>query len=433
MCSGRKEGTSKSSRYCRAIPELISHLQVTPAQWQSYTHSCAPDIITALADTPFTPPPHSQKRLTKSIERSAEWLGDLLKFQHSSSASHRPSVLVSMAGGISVQARKAFANALLEPLSGPSFSATPSSLPNLDAGVSGYVFDLAPLSASLPPSPSSSTTQSLVELLRASLEPLPRDKLRIANTPRSPHQILSLVLHAGIDAFDAHFAVEAATIGIAFDFRFPVPSSGSELGSGVVREAKRDWGLNLFDDRYEKDFDSLSSALLPATQVTEEGKSEQGICLCAACSPVQEPVWQSHSKIDPSPSSHNSEKKVCGKPYTRAYIHHLLRTHEMSALALLTAHNLSTLQIFFSGIRSCLQSHPENFEDEVKRFTQVYGDEEGEVLVGEARKMWSGVERDRGKGRIAREREKEKEKVEEERKVLDTGVEGAPAVDLGLE
>jgi queuine tRNA-ribosyltransferase len=39
--------------------------------WRSYVLTMQPDIAFALSDTPFTAAPHSQKRLTKSIERSA--------------------------------------------------------------------------------------------------------------------------------------------------------------------------------------------------------------------------------------------------------------------------------------------------------------------------------------------------------------------------
>ncbi|KAG2021374.1 hypothetical protein CC2G_006619 [Coprinopsis cinerea AmutBmut pab1-1] len=38
-------------------------------------------------------------------------------------------------------------------------------------------------------------------------------------------------------------------------------------------------------------------------------------------------------------------------PHTRAYIHHLLHTHEMSAHALLVSHNLAVVEAFLRGIR----------------------------------------------------------------------------------
>ena len=40
--------------------------------------------------------------------------------------------------------------------------------------------------------------------------------------------------------------------------------------------------------------------------------------------------------------------------FSRAYLHHLLHTHEMSAHTFLAAHNLAVLDAFFAGIRSTL-------------------------------------------------------------------------------
>ena len=67
----------------------------------------------------------------------------------------------------------------------------------------------------------------LTELLRASLDPLPADKLRIVNSPASPHEILRLIRDVGIDLIDAAWAQRAADIGIALDFHFPVPTPSS--------------------------------------------------------------------------------------------------------------------------------------------------------------------------------------------------------------
>lgn len=81
-----------------------------------------PDIAFALSDTPFTAPPHSQKRMTKSIERSAAWLADLLRpvenAMDDSPAESIPNVFVHMAGGTSTSARRAFSYSLTETLHG---------------------------------------------------------------------------------------------------------------------------------------------------------------------------------------------------------------------------------------------------------------------------------------------------------------------------
>jgi hypothetical protein len=89
--------------------------------------------------------------------------------------------------------------------------------------------------------------------------------------------------------------------------------------------------------------------------------------------------------------------------YTRAYIHHLLHTHEMSSYTLLHLHNLAVVEEFFVSIRTILKRSCGEFEKEVRRFYDVYDSSMG--VLEEARVRWREVEDARGKGRLKRERE----------------------------
>ncbi|TFY53911.1 hypothetical protein EVG20_g9919, partial [Dentipellis fragilis] len=99
--------------------------KVKPEDWRKYVLQCNPDIVVATTDIPFTPGSHSQKRTTKSIERSAAWLATLLQpvsvpsedpsDNHKKQMPHL-SVLVHMVGGANNAARRAFSDTLLEPL-----------------------------------------------------------------------------------------------------------------------------------------------------------------------------------------------------------------------------------------------------------------------------------------------------------------------------
>src|SRR6202789_1643147 len=138
------------------------YLQVTPDEWRDYVLAAQPDVLVALPDIPLTSGSHSQKRITKSIERSASWLANILRplpARHVSpgAASHLPNVLVHMAGGTTPAARHAFSRSLLEPLFDKEAEAI-KPLNNLDQGVTGYTFDLAPLHKSLSPPSSHATT-----------------------------------------------------------------------------------------------------------------------------------------------------------------------------------------------------------------------------------------------------------------------------------
>lgn len=392
--------------------------------WKSYVCDCKPDVVFALSDVPFTSPPYSQKRLKKSIERSATWLADIIsQFVPASTSSDiqevecRPGVLVHMAGAASVPARRAFADSLIEKLFGPEAEAI-KPLQTLDQGVLGYTFDLVPIRLSLLPMTTPSSTSAcpqevnlahvisvradrLSALLRASLEPLPVEKLRLVNTVQTPHEVLRLISAVGIDLFDAHWGQRAADVGIAFDFSFPAPSP--TLSAKTRDNGKHDIGHNLYSDSYKLDFSSFSSS----------------ICPCLACVPVAASTRIYHGIDD---ASYSLEQNVSvthdlappllqetTKPaFTKAYIHHLLHTHEMSAHSLLVLHNLSMLDTFFASIRQFIR-HLDviggEWEKEVRRFEEYY--DETSKVFDEAKKAWREVDLARGKGRLAREKKQE--------------------------
>ncbi|KAI0371770.1 hypothetical protein BV20DRAFT_1120421 [Pilatotrama ljubarskyi] len=415
--------------------------KVTASAWKSWVQKCKPDIVVALSDTPFTLPPHSQKRLTKSIERSIAWLSNILKVPASSDTPDRPQhVLLHLAGGANASARTEFAERLTDPVDQRD-AAELAPFNTLDEGVAGYVFDLLPLRASLlaeaglPPvdeadlagglvrisdrhrsSPASSAR--LAELLQSSLEVLPQGKPRVLNSPASPHEVLRLVRDVGVDLIDSHWAQRAADMGIALDFRFPVPPDQSvpPPGGGPSpskrKAGKTDLGHNLFNSSYVHDHTRLASAFLDGQSSAASENAGHPVCECGACSPRSPLSRILHSAVDvqawQDPACTTSPG-AAQPPFTRAYVHHLLHTHEMSAHALLAMHNLSVFSAFLAGIRAVL-AHPhaeEEFVGEVARFEEAYDEELG--LWAEAEMMWLQVERARGKGRLAREKEKQVE------------------------
>ncbi|KAJ7251763.1 tRNA-guanine(15) transglycosylase-like protein [Mycena haematopus] len=343
--------------------------KITPTQWRTYVHACAPDVVVALPDIPWTPPPFSQKRITKSIERTAAWLANLL-----APAPQPLNILVHMAGGISAPARRAFTDSLTETLHGKEAEAVhPHKC--LDNGVAGYVFDLVPLRKALEASPDEARDdqQEIVALVKASLMSAQPAKLRIANSAASPHEVLRLIRDVGIDMFDAKWAQDAAQVGVALDFVFPVPSA-------AAKGKQRDLGHNLYRTHYAHDFSPFADHIPD--------------CPCDACSPVAPQTVISHSAID-------VHAPVAYTPCTRAYVHHLLQTHEMSAHSMLVMHNLSVVNAFFAGIRGVLENG-EDFTSHVDRFAAEY--DETLAVVDEGRIMWKDVDVARGKGRLARER-----------------------------
>ncbi|KAJ6495571.1 tRNA-guanine(15) transglycosylase-like protein [Mycena vitilis] len=343
--------------------------KIATAQWRAYVHACAPDVVVALPDIPWTLPPFSQKRTTKSIERSVAWVAHLL-----APASQPLNVLVHMAGGISAPARRAFTDSLIESLHGKEAEAI-HPLKCIDDGVAGYVFDLVPLRKALDasPEPERDDQQETVALFKASLTSAPPAKLRIVNSAGSPHEILRLIRDVGVDIFDSKWAQDAAHIGIALNFVFPVQTAKGK---------QRDLGHNLYRTEYAHDFSQFADTI--------------PTCACGACVPVAPHTAISHSVLD----VHTPTTTVLA-PHTRAYVHHLLHTHEMSAHALLVMHNLAMLDSFFAGVRGVLD-RGEDFGAHVDRFIAEY--DETQAVMDEARTMWKQVDVARGKGRLARER-----------------------------
>ncbi|KAF9646442.1 tRNA-guanine transglycosylase [Thelephora ganbajun] len=408
------------------------------SDWNFYASSTYPDVVVALSDIPFTPPPHSQKRINKSLERSTQWLLDSLS-PVPPNPEDRPNLLVHLVGGINPSARQAFSQALTETLFGAEAHRV-KPLKNLDDAITGYTFDLVPLRKALKWDTAADNT--LVHLIQTSLESLPFGKPRIVNSVRGPQDILRLISATGVDLFDSQWAVELATFGVALDFTFPVPSSPTGPPLTRIRDnGKTDIGHNLYDGKYATDFNRLSTLFLDGQSKsstptpTSVTATKQRWCPCAACSPVSPLIQLKHSQTDehvPDPSIPLEYRPA----YTRAYIHHLLHTHEMSAHALLTMHNLSVVDHFFADILDTLERDGvDKFVQEVRKFRDWYDDdvvgddtedlgEAGEVEVAggilgrEAKSDWVSVDKARGKGRLAREKEKTGTAVLEEAEVV---------------
>ena len=371
------------------------------------------------------------------MERSTQWLLDSLS-PVPPNPENRPNLLVHLAGGVNPSARQAFSQALTETLFGPEADQV-KPLKNLDDAITGYTFDLLPLRKALKGGIEADNT--LVHLIQASLQSLPFGKPRITNSVRGPQDVLWLISTTGIDLFDSQWAVDLATLGVALDFTFPVlPSPTSPPPTRTRDNGKTDIGHNLYDGRYAMDFHRFSTLFLEgqSKSLTSTGVATTGQrwCPCAACSPASPQIQLKYSRAD----EHVPDPSVSPKyqpAHTRAYIHHLLHTHEMSAHALLTVHNLSVVDQFFVDIRDVLQRDGvDKFTEEVRKFRDWYDDdgvvsdtaqdldEAGEVeIIGgamgmEAKSSWASVDRARGKGRLAREKEKTGIAVLEEAEVV---------------
>jgi len=371
--------------------------KVSPSEYKSLLGTIQPDIILAQSDIAIAPPPHSQKRSNKSIERSFHWLLELL------SLDGRPqNIFAQLVGGPIAQARASFSRSLLEPFDDKERLQV-SDLKNLDDGVVGYAIDITSLQHSLPEETGPEVTP---ELLRTSLEALPDGKPRLVTGSTDPYQVLKLIREVGVDIFDTQWAFDAAQWGVALDFSFPPPPAKTR-----DPPAQRRVGHNLYDVNYAVDSNPLTDAFLPGSS-TSNNPSSAPICDCVACSPEFEVKVIDHSPltsellrsrgITSHPTANATAKAL---PMTRAYLHHLLQTHEMLAHALLVSHNLAVVEAFFAGIRRILSlPEPDQFTKACDAFRQIYPEDSWGVLE-QGKRCWTKVDKERGKGRLARDRD----------------------------
>ncbi|KAG9311795.1 tRNA-guanine(15) transglycosylase-like protein [Chiua virens] len=384
--------------------------------------------------------------------------------RHPQLSRHPLNVFVHMAGGTSLAARETFAYALRETLHGPE-AASVAPLRSLDEGIAGYAFDLAVLRGTKP-TPNTSRHQSLPDdflqlespemlqhpepfvevptphtedvdvaasgvlptadspppaspslasLLRTSLRQVSEQKPRLVTGARSPHEMLRLMRDVGVDLFDVGWAMNAAHIGIALDFYFPVSENASDEELGVLR---RPLGHNLYDPVYARHFGRLADTVMGAGESAEDGTTKRRICRCIACSPCALASHILHSTVDQQSyvAAGAEATSMYEKPHSRAYIHHLLHTHEMSAHTFLVAHNLAVVSTFLADVRHVCMENEESrsmrFALEVDRFCSAY-DESGELFIG-AKKDWRYVDKARGKGRLAKEKEKQLEEGDQD-------------------
>lgn len=219
---------------------------------------------------------------------------------------------------------------------------------DLDERVFGYVLRLPPLSRVV-------DSETMTALCKASLDSLPSSsKLRMALIPTGPGMILRLIRDLGIDVFVEDVADKMADAGVALDFDF-----GTLPPADDSPRDKLDIGVNLYDSSFAKDLMPLSNSPLAEVSTREQ-------------------------------------------PVTRAYVHHLLTVHELSAHILLSLHNGRVMSAFMQRIRNLISKVDGTFERQCDAFAARYyepGPGEMAPCLAAGLKGKAAVNAERGKGR----------------------------------
>eukprot|EP01132_Coremiostelium_polycephalum_P004562 gene4562-5685_t len=143
---------------------------------------------------------------------------------------------------------------------------------------------------------------------------LPKDKPRLISGLGTPEEILSLV-ELGVDLFSTNYPNLVTEWGYALTFEYNFEKLQQQQQSNNANE----------DNNEGEDNDSKMN------------------------------LWNTKYVIDTQPIIKGCPCFTCTQ-HTRAYIHHLLNTHEMLAEVLLTIHNISHYIGFFSEIRKSISS-----------------------------------------------------------------------------
>lgn len=154
-------------------------------------------------------------------------------------------------------------------------------------------------------------------MITAAIAALPSDVLVMCQGVGSPLEVLDAVM-AGVDVFDSVYPDRAAEQGLALTFDVDPPGEGAggggvgggatPRGPAAADAALRASRISLADRAFARD----ASPLLRG-------------CACYSCT-----------------------------RHSRAYVHHLLQTHEMLAAVLLAAHNLHHYSAFFVALRGAV-------------------------------------------------------------------------------
>ncbi len=155
-------------------------------------------------------------------------------------------------------------------------------------------------------------------LLAAAVERLPADKPRLLVGMGGPEEVLEGVM-AGADIFDCGYPTHATANGYALAFPLRPPSSDIEA----------------------------ASAAAAAAAAVEEGGPDEG----ADDSKIN--LWAQQYRLDKRPLVEGCACFAC-RSHTRAYLHHLLNSHEMLGSVLLEVHNTHHWLGFFEAVREAV-------------------------------------------------------------------------------
>ena len=293
--------------------------KITTDDYARWIEAIQPDAFVALADeSPSWRDGVALKKTKQASARTEKWLARLL--EKTKELPTRPSVFASLQGGADVQERRACAEGIVE-----------------RHGTQLAGFAIGSMGAGETPG------EHRQSLLRASIEPTPWDKPRYVAGLGAPLDVLD-ALESGVDLVEASFCHQCTTQGYALTF--PVKPPPKTNGAGGSKKRKRRDGKD-GDERHERVAEDEE-------RVAEDGEEEDAERrLLTGGDAFKSNMWALAYRADKRPLLPGCECYTCER-YMRAYVHHLLQCHEMTAAVLLDIHNYFHFNKFMEAAREAI-------------------------------------------------------------------------------
>ncbi|KAF6252340.1 tRNA-guanine(15) transglycosylase-like protein [Scenedesmus sp. NREL 46B-D3] len=275
--------------------------QVTPERYMQAIAALQPDMYVALADE--VPGDARPKRVGQSVDRTIKWLDECIQHHQALQQQQQQQKQQQQKQQQAEAAARVPDPQLFAAIVGAASEQERVRSAKAAAGreVAGFAlcgFGMGEPAAARP------------GLMAAALQHLPADKPRVVVGLASPEEVLEAVSQ-GVDLFDCSYPTHATAQGYALCFPLRQHEEQQQQQDYVDTECGADDSkLNLWSLQYRAD----------------KGPLVQG-CSCFAC--------RSHS---------------------RAYLHHLLHTHEMLASVLLELHNTHWWLGFFGAVQEAIQA-----------------------------------------------------------------------------
>jgi len=337
--------------------------KITLDEYAAWAEATQPDAFVALADElPCAAP---AKKLAASVERATEWLVEQVE-RSAREPEKIPPVFASVQGGADERLRRRSAETAARLLSrGERAESSEDTPPGGDdasarererererervaaafrARVVG--FSVGGLGTEEAPGAQREA------LLRASLEPLPARFPRHVAGLGSPQEALRLMA-LGVDLIDASFCHACTRQNLALCFPLDEPEEARGDGDGVSTKKRR------------RDAEDAPKTLPSDKDVSEKDEKDASDALLAGATPFAINLLATAHARDRAPFAPGCECFSCAN-HSRAYAHHLLQCHEMTAQVLIDVHNLHHYHAWFEAARRAMR------EKRFERFAEFH-------------------------------------------------------------